>query len=456
MMGFERYTLKTMDGFQLREKLNVRALLRHRITHTMTSNVYDVVPHVARPDTWLTALRCLISFLIPLFFGAALGHFENAFSIALASGMVALADPRGSIQRRGVTLFASIFGGTLSLMVGTLAASSLELTLLFACLAAFGFGLMCEFGTAGLRCTFFVTSTYLMGAAGGISGSALKPIDILLGGLLPLILAFVFFSRGFWQRKHFSTRVFDFRKHFLTHLMMKTPIGRHAYRTLAAVGLAICIGGLLGHMQTTWATMSVMALLFPASPLVYKRGIRYILSTIFAVLVSFAVITLVHNIVIQAIVVAFGIFATAAARSSNYAAYSFMNALFYILVTMLVTGVGGPGLLIDRLYGVCIGILVAMAIAALTLPARERLGLLASMGLPLPLNEHIDDPYLARIRFEQVIARMTGSESIEVQMEKNKQRFEQIITERSRTLLREHRPQRKQQPVRKQKTADPE
>ena len=117
---------------------------------------------------------------------------------------------------------------------------------------------------------------------------------------------------------------------------------------------------------------------------------------------------------------------------------------------------GGPGLLIDRLYGVCIGILVAMAIAALTLPARERLGLLASMGLPLPLNEHIDDPYLARIRFEQVIARMTRSESIEVQMEKNKQRFEQIITERSRTLLHEHRPQRKQQPVHKQKTADPE
>lgn len=353
--------------------------------------------------SYLAGLRCLISFFLPLGIGACLGDVSQIFPLALASGMVALGDPQGSRERRTIAMLAEIFCGILSLSAGEVLGKSVLGSVLFACALAFLTGLLCEFGMAGMRTGVFISSMGFIGAASSATGSLLQPMDILGGGLIPLILGMAFFYRGFWQRKHFVTHLKDFRTHIVNHLLLKTPIGRHALRMTIAAGLGVSIGHFVGVAQGTWAGMAAIGLLAPSSPVFYQRSLTYMLSVTFATLVGFALITMVHQIYLQMTLVAILIFFTATLRSADYATFAFLNALFYIIVIMLVTGVGGPDLLKMRLIGSALGTISTVGVCALTLPARERIALLAWMGLPLPVDAHIDDPLMARIRFEQVL-----------------------------------------------------
>lgn len=358
---------------------------------------------LTKKASYLAGLRCIIAFFTPLIIGVSLGDASKIFPLALASGMIALGDPQGSRERRTCAMLAEIFGGVLSLCAGELLGKSIVGSVVFACALAYVTGMLCEFGMAGMRTGVFISSMGFIGAASSAAGSLLHPLDILGGGLLPLILGMAFFYRGFWQRKHFATHLRDFRHHYKEHLLLKTPIGRHALRMAIAAGMGVSMGHFVGVTQGTWAGMASIGLLAPSSPVFYQRSLTYMTSVTLATLVGFILITFIHNISVQIVLIAILLFLTATLRGADYATFAFLNALFYIIVVMLVSGVGGADLLKMRLIGSALGAIFTVVICALTLPARERIALLAWMGLPLPVNTHIDDPVMARIRLEQVL-----------------------------------------------------
>lgn len=367
------------------------------------SKFSDLLPQYARPDTWLTAIRVMVCFITPLLVGALLGDFENAFPIGLSSGMIALADPRGSTERRSLTLFAAIIGGAILLNVGHLVAGHLIGVLILCCFLGFSMGMLENFGMSGVRAGFFWISAAFMGSTAYGTDPLISTMDIFSGGLWALCVALTYFKTPSWQRKTFKRRWLDFKLNLKNELKMLTPIGRMAYRIMIATGIAVSVTYLLGLNNPEWAAAAAMALFFPLSPFIYKRGARFIIATTMAIVICFIFITYVKNLVAIAIFVGVMLFVSTAMRETNYAAFSFTNTIFYVLVIMLGSGVGGVDLLRLRLINVAIGLAVALVIASLTLPARERIALLVEMDLPLPAKEHIDDPIFARIRAEQVI-----------------------------------------------------
>lgn len=375
-----------------------------RTLRTGIDEVVDVLPHYAAPDTWLSAVRVLLSFMSPLVVGILCGNYEAAFPIGLTAGMVALADPRGSFERRGVTMLAAIFVGIVTFTIGTLVAPSAVLRLVFAIVLSFGVGIAADFGTAGIRGTFFTMSVGFMASSVGTSEPIINQMTILSGGVAAPLWTFAVFKGGStFQMRSASERVGGFASHLLSHLKMETAVGRHAYRIAISVGLASIVTFMLGMSQYEWAAMAAAALYYPSSPIFYKRGIRFIVSTILAALLGFGFITVVHDTWLISLFVGGLLFLATAMRSANYAFFSLTNTLFYILVIMLSTGVGGWGLLFARIVTVAIGIGVAIAVASFTLPARERIALITEMGLPIPGSMHIDDPAIASLRTREVI-----------------------------------------------------
>lgn len=377
------------------------------------SQASDVLPKYAAPKTWITATRVLLLFAIPLLLGAALGKFDDALSIALASGMLALADPRGSIENRSITVLSACLIGAVMLSVGSFI-GSYQLGMVFlACLMGFMQGMLNNFGTAGVRAGFFVISCTFMGVSSGTGASTITHMDILSSGVWCVAVALLFFESKPNTRRSFPNQVSDMLANLKNELCMKTPIGRMAYREMIAAGLAVIVIFLLGRNNPEWAATAALALYWPTSPVLYKRGIRFVLATLLAVILCFVFITFVKNLYLLAVFVGLFLFATTAMRESNYAAFSFTNTIFYILIIMLASGVGGIDLLSARIINVVIGISIALIVAMFTLPAKERIALLYEMELPLPLNEHIDDPYLASVRTRQVIAQLYKPNIIE-------------------------------------------
>lgn len=367
------------------------------------SEIGDLLPQYARPDTWLTAIRVLVCFVAPLVVGALMGQFENSFPVGLASGMIALADPRGSNERRSFTLFAAIIGGTIFLIVGRLVAGHLLGVLGLCCWLGFSMGMLENFGMSGVRAGFFWISAAFMGSTSYGMDPLITTLDIWSGGLWAICVALTFFKTPSWQRKTFIRRFKDFKLNIKNELLMLTPIGRMSYRIMIAAGISVVVTYLFGLGNPEWAAASAMALFFPLSPVIYKRGARFMIATTLAIVICFVFITYVKNLVAIAIFVGVALFVSTAMRETNYATFSFTNTIFYVLVIMLASGVGGVDLLKLRLINVALGLVIALIIASLTLPARERIALLVEMDLPLPAKEHIDDPVFARIRAEQVI-----------------------------------------------------
>ncbi len=387
-------------------------LSRNFIQYSL-SQASDVLPKYAAPKTWITALRVLILFAIPLLLGALIGKFDDALSIALASGMLALADPRGSIENRSITVLGACIIGAIMLSVGKFV-GSYQLGMVFlACAMGFMQGMLNNFGTAGVRAGFFVISCTFMGVSSGTGNPTISHMDILSSGVWCVAMALLFFESKPNTRRSFPNQFSDMLANLKGELLMKTPIGRMAYREMISAGFAVIIVFLLGRNNPEWAATAAIALYWPTSPVLYKRGIRFVLATLLAVILCFVFITFVKDVYLLAIFVGVFLFATTAMRESNYAAFSFTNTIFYILIIMLASGVGGIDLLSARIVNVVIGISVAMIVAMFTLPAKERIALLYEMELPLPLNEHIDDPYLASVRTRQVISQIYKPNIIE-------------------------------------------
>lgn len=368
--------------------------------------VNDLLPHYARPDTWLTAIRVLFCFISPLIVGSLIGHFDHAFGIALASGMTAVTDPRGSSERRSVTILGATFGGVIFLTIGHLVAGNILGVFALCLFLGFSMGMVNNFGMAAVRAGYFwITSSFMGSTSVGIE-PLINQYDILAGGIWALMMALTFFKTPSWQRKTLATRLRDCRHNFLLDLTMRTPIGRMAYRIMISAGIAVVLVYLLGRSHAEWAAAAAIALYFPLSPVLYKRGARFIIATILAIIVCFIFITSTKSLFAQAIFVGATLFISTAMRETNYAAFAFTNTIFYVLVIMMASGVGGVPLLTARLTNVALGLGVALLVALLTLPARERLALLVEMDLPLPAAESIDDPVFARIQAHQLIEKM--------------------------------------------------
>ncbi|MDO5044595.1 MAG: FUSC family protein [Coriobacteriia bacterium] len=372
----------------------------------------DIIPRYKSPKTWITSIRVTLLFTIPLLFGALLGQFNDAFTLALASGMLALADPRGSTERRSVTILFAAGMGTIMISVGQFLGNFQLGILILASALGFMMGMLNNFGTSGVRSGFFITTCSFMGATGGTLGPLLSWQDILPAATWCLAVALLFFQTKPIQKRSLKNRLLDFRLNIVAQLKMKTPIGRMAYREMIAAGLSVIAILLMGRNNPEWAATAALALFWPTSPVLYKRGARFIIATIIAVIISFFIITLVSDLRFIAGFVGLALFSTTAMRETNYAAFSFTNTLFYILMIMLASGVGGIAILGERLFNVFVGISIAMIVATFTLPAKERLALLYEMDLPLPLSEHIDDPFLARLRTRQVISGLYRSDIV--------------------------------------------
>lgn len=369
----------------------------------------DILPQYGRPDTWLTAVRVLLCFVFPLSISTFLSfflpevHVRDLFGAALAGGMVALADPRGSTERRSVSILGAIFGGLLFYALGRLVAGHLIGVVFMCALLGFSIGYMQNFGMAGVRSAMFWMSSAFMGSTATTTSPVVSYLDILSGGLFALLMALTFFKTPSWQRKTLITRLKDSKSNLFNDLRMATPVGRMAYRIMIASAGAVIIVYLLGLSRAEWASASAISLFFPKSTVIYKRGARNILACFLAVVACFLFITYVRNFYILALVVGVLLFLATALREVNYAAFMLSYTMFFVLVIMMGTNIGGVDLLRIRLTNVAIGLVVGLIVASLSLSAKERLTILVQLHLPLPTNEHIDDPYLAQIRTGQLL-----------------------------------------------------
>ncbi len=383
-----------------------------RVLRRVLHEINDVLPHYAKPDTWLTAIRVLLCFILPLIISTSMSyivegaHMRDLFGAALGAGMIALADPRGSTERRSVTILGSVVGGLIFYSFGRLVAGHMLGVLALCCSIGFCIGYMQNFGMAGVRAAFFWLSSAFMGSTATTTSPLMNHADILAGGVLALIMALSFFKTPSWQRKTLKTRLRDSKHNLLNDLKMATPAGRMAYRIMIASGCAVALVYLLGLSRAEWASASAIALFFPKSSVIYKRGLRYIMSCFIAIILCFLFITYVHNFYILAFSVGLLLFLSTSLREVNYAGFMLCYTMFFVLVIMMGTNIGGVDLLRIRITNVALGLCVGLVVASLTLSARERMCLLVDLHLPLPTKEHIDDPYLAKVRAHQVISQV--------------------------------------------------
>lgn len=396
-------------------KLNYLHIDDERYTQAMSKALKladELLPHYARPDTWLTAVRVLLSFLTPLLISSTLSlfiegaHTKDLFGAALSAGMLALADPRGSTERRSITILGAVSGGLFFYFFGQLASGHVIRTVILCSSIGFFAGYLGNFGMAGVRAGFFWMSMAFMSSTASATTRLIHFPDILSGGALCLVMALAFFRTPSWQRKTLKTRLKDARINFLNDLRMKTTVGRMAYRSMIATGLSVIIVYLLGLSRAEWAAACCISLYFPKSAVIYKRGLRLLISSFLAVVTCFFYISYLHNFYITALLVGFLLFMATSLRETDYAGFVLANTMFFVLVIMLGSEVGGVDLLRIRLTNVALGVCVGLMVAALSLPARERLAILVHFRLPLPKDERIDDPHLSHLHGEVLFEKL--------------------------------------------------
>lgn len=372
----------------------------------------ELLPHYARPDTWLTAVRVLLSFLTPLIISTSLSllieglHTKDLFGAALAAGMIALADPRGSTERRSVTILGAVLGGLVFYFFGLMVSGHVIGIVALCSAVGFCVGYLGNFGMAGVRAGFFWMSVAFMSSTSSADTQLIHAPDILSGGALCLVMALAFFRTPSWQRKTLKTRLKDARINLINDLLMRTTVGRMAYRSMIAAGLSVICVYLLGLNRAEWAAACCIALYFPKSAVIYKRGLRLLISSFLAVVICFFYISYIHNFYITALLVGFLLFMATGLRETNFAGFVLANTMFLVLVIMLGSEIGGVDLLRIRLTNVALGVCIGLMVAMLSLPARERLAILVHFRLPLPENEHIDDPHLAHLHGELLFEKL--------------------------------------------------